>query len=149
MLTKYIGNDEENEKAFEDGWFKTGDLVRFDEEGMLYIVGRSKEIIVLSSGENISPASLEAKFNELDIVQDSQVYEDVDEKGSHFLALEVVPRLVELMKVEAEDKNGYLMKKLNEVNNSLLPYERVNKIIIRDSDFQRSPSMKIIRYKKC
>ena len=149
MMEGYVGVEGANEAAYEDGWFKTGDLVRFDEDGFLYITGRCKEIIVLSNGENVSPAEVETHFNALPIVQDCQLYEDVDENGVHFLALEVVPRMVELMKVDAEDKNKYLMEELNKVNMTLLPHERASKIIIRDKDFERTPAMKIIRYHKC
>lgn len=146
MLLEYVG---EEEPAYEDGWFKTGDLVRLDEDGFLYITGRVKEVIVLPSGENISPAELETKFNAIPYVQDSQVYEDVTESGNHFLALEVVLRETELKKVEAEDAKQFVTEELEKVNNTLQSYEKVQKIIIRDSDFQRTPSMKIVRYKKC
>lgn len=144
MMMGYVGDDEENEKAYEDGWFKTGDLARFDDEGFLYIVGRIKEIIVLSSGENISPAELENKFDEIDVVQDCLVYEDF-ENGKQILAMEVLPRAVVLSKVDAEDKSQYLLNRINEVNNKLPSFERISKIIIRDKDFARSPSMKILR----
>ena len=149
MLTEYVGVPEENKIAFEDGWFKTGDLVRFDEDGYLYITGRCKEIIVLDSGENVSPAEVEVYFNALPYVQDSQIFEDVDESGKHFLALEVVPRMTELSKVEAEDKMKFLMEELVKVNSSLPPFEKAQRIVIRDKDFERTPAMKIVRYHKC
>ena len=149
MLDCYVGEEGANEAAFEDGWFKTGDLVRFDENGYLYMTGRCKEVIVLSNGENVSPAEVEDHFNKLNIVQDSQVFEDVDEAGNHFLALEVVPRMVELAKVEVEDKNKYLIEELQKVNMTLLPFQRVSRIEIRDKDFERTPAMKIVRYHKC
>ena len=147
MMTSYIGED--NEAAYEDGWFKTGDLVRLDEEGFLYITGRIKEIIVLPTGENISPAEVEQKFNELACIQDCQVFEDVTESGSHILALEAVPRMTELTGVAPENIGAYVTEKLNEVNASLPSYQRVSRIVIRDTDFERTPSMKIVRYKKC
>ena len=61
---------EENAIAFEDGYFKTGDLIKQDENGYLYIVGRIKDVIVLSSGENIYPEELETKFCKLDCIKD-------------------------------------------------------------------------------
>lgn len=149
MMDGYVGEEGANEEAYEDGWFKTGDLVRFDEDGYLYITGRCKEIIVLSNGENVSPAEVESHFNALSIVQDCQLFEDIDENNRHILALEVVPRMVELAKVNVEDKLGYLMEELKKVNASLLPHERAERIVIRDSDFERTPAMKIVRYHKC
>ena len=149
MMDGYVGIPGANEEAYEDGWFKTGDLVRFDEDGYLYITGRCKEIIVLPTGENVSPAEVEIYFNELPEVQDSQVFEDVDENGNHFLALEVVPRMVELSKVEAEDKVKWLVEALQAVNMKLPPFERVSRIVVRDTDFARTPAMKIVRYHKC
>ena len=146
MMDGYVGEDED---AYEDGWFKTGDLVSMDDEGFLYITGRIKEIIVLSNGENISPAEVEAKFNALDIIQDSQVFEDVNESGTHILALEVVPRASEIAKLGLETPDEYITEELEKVNGALLPYQRVSKITIRDTDFERTPSMKIKRYQKC
>ena len=123
--------------------------MRFDEDGYLYITGRCKEIIVLDNGENVSPAEVEVYFNALPWVQDSQIFEDVDEAGKHFIALEVVPRMVELGKVDAEDKMKFLMEELYKVNSSLPPYMRSSRIVIRDKDFERTPAMKILRYHKC
>ena len=146
MLTDYVGGDI---TAYEDGWFKTGDLVRIDEDGFLYITGRIKEVIVLSNGENVSPAEVEAKFNELSCIQDSQVYEDVNENGNHFLALEVVPRQTEMAAIPEAERGAFITGKLEEINKTLPGYMQVAKIIIRTSDFERTPSMKIVRYKKC
>ena len=149
MMLGYVGDPAENAAAYEDGWFRTGDLVRFDEDGFLYITGRIKEVIILSNGENVSPAEVEARFNELPIVQDSQVFEDVDESGRHILALEVVPRMTELKKIDTPDPIAYLTAQLEAVNAGLPGYWQVNRITVRDSDFARTPSMKIVRYKKC
>lgn len=147
MMTGYVGADESD--AYKDGWFRTGDLVRIDEDGFLYITGRIKEIIVLPSGENISPAEVEAKFTTLPFIQDSQVFEDRDDKDNRFLALEVVPRAAEVAKLGNIDVNAYIMEELQKINASLPSYERVSRIEIRTSDFERTPSMKIVRYKKC
>ena len=147
LMDCYVGEPEENAAAFEDGWFKTGDLVRFDDEGFLYITGRKKELIILDNGENISPAEVEAFFNKIELVQDSQIFEAVDENGKHYLALEVVPRMTEIAKLGVEKPMDLLMAELVKVNQSLPAYERAQKITIRETDFARTPSMQIIRYK--
>lgn len=149
MMNGYVGDDEENANAYEDGWFKTGDLVRLDDDGFLYIVGRSKDIIVLSNGENVSPAEVETYFNALPTVQDSQVFEDVLDNGTHILAVEVVPRATELARLGISNASEYLEGQLKEVNAKLPSHMKITKFIVRETDFERTPSMKIVRYKKC
>ena len=145
MMEGYVGVEEPD--AYEDGWFKTGDLARLDEDGYLYITGRTKEIIVLQSGENVSPAEVETAFNALPFVQDSQVFEDENELGAQILALEVVLRPTELTQMEPEQKKQYALEELKKVNETLPQFQRVSRITIRDTDFQRSPAMKIVRYR--
>ena len=149
MMDGYIGEEEESRNAYEDGWFKTGDLVRLDEDGFLYITGRCKDIIILDNGENVSPAEVEAYFNAIEVVQDSQVFEDVLENGKHILALEVVPRATELAKLGIDSIGEYVTERLKEVNQKLPSHMKISKFTVRDSDFERTPSMKIVRYKKC
>ena len=142
MMDGYLNDPEENEAAYTDGWFRTGDLVRFDEEGFMYITGRIKEIIVLPSGENISPAELEALFNESDIIQDSLVYYSGKDSA---LAVMVYPRAVMIGKKGITDVKQAINDEVNRINGKLASFQRVNKIVIRDTDFVRSPSMKILR----
>lgn len=144
MLTCYVGEDV---PAYtEDGWFRTGDLVRFDDEGYMYVTGRIKEIIVLSNGENVSPAEVEAHFSELSCIQDCELYEDKNENGAEILVLEVLPRMTELGAVPEEKRGEYLVTELQKINQTLPAYERYNKLIIRTTDFDRTPSMKILRH---
>lgn len=142
MMDGYLNDPEENEAAYTDGWFRTGDLVRFDEEGFMYITGRIKEIIVLPSGENISPAELEVLFNESDIIQDSLVYYSGKDSA---LAVMVYPRAVMIGKKGITDVKQAINDEVNRINGKLASFQRVNKIVIRDTDFVRSPSMKILR----
>lgn len=140
MMDGYIGEDESAIVYDEEGYFKTGDLVRIDEEGFLYITGRKKEIIVLSSGENVSPAEVEAKFYAIDGIQDCLVYE-----LGGVLALEILPRVAVLKEKGIQDVEAYIKEQVQTVNPTLPPFAQISKIIIRDKDFVRSPSMKILR----
>jgi len=144
MLLGYASEPEEEKRAFSDGWFRTGDLVRFDEDGRLYITGRIKEIIVLSNGENISPAELETKFSEIDCIQDCLVYSKVLD-GREYLTLEVLPRPAVIAAVPEAEREAFIREQIGKVNATLPSHKQINRIVIRTSDFKRSPSMKILR----
>ena len=144
MMDGYVGG--ENETAYEDGWFKTGDLARVDEDGYLYITGRTKEIIVLQSGENVSPAELEVKFYGIDAVQDCLVY-DRTENGAQILVLEVLPRMSTVKAMNITDPAAHIREEVKKINETLPPFERIQKVILRDTDFPRTPAMKIDRKK--
>ncbi len=59
VFKEYWRNPEATAEAFDEGWFKTGDVGAFDEEGFLTITGRKKEILVTAGGKNVAPAALE------------------------------------------------------------------------------------------
>ena len=87
----YWRKPEETEKAFENGWFKTGDLGRIDEEGYYYLTDRIKHIII-SGGENISPKEVEVVINRLEDVVESSVVGIPDEKWGEKVVAAVVKR---------------------------------------------------------
>lgn len=70
IISKYYKNPEEDAVSFTpDGWFRTGDIGEFDEEGFLRIVDRKKYIIVLDTGKNVAPARIESRFVNNPIVE--------------------------------------------------------------------------------
>ena len=144
VMDCYLNDPAETQAAFVDGWFRTGDLVRFDEDQRLYITGRLKELIVLATGENISPQEIENTFDMIDDIQDCLVTHKT-EGGMDILTLEVLPRMANLKAKGIEDIAGYLKSEINEVNAKLPSHCRINNIVIRDKDFARSPSMKVLR----
>lgn len=85
----YWRKPEETEKAFIDGWFRTGDLGRIDEDGYFYISDRIKHIII-SGGENISPKEVETVINRIDGVVESSVVGIPDEKWGEKVVAAVV-----------------------------------------------------------
>ena len=141
-ITDGYVNDEDNAIAFEDGYFKTGDLVRIDEEGFLYIIGRIKEIIVLPSGENVSSAEIEAKFYAVDAIQDCLVYDDLN---TGRLVIEILPRPDIVKAFQITDIETYMKDVVAKINETLPSFEKITKVIVRDTDFIRTPAMKIAR----
>jgi malonyl-CoA/methylmalonyl-CoA synthetase len=85
----YWRKPEETSKAFENGWFKSGDLGRVDEDGYYYLTDRIKHIII-SGGENISPKEVEAVINQVDGVAESSVVGIADEKWGEKVVAAVV-----------------------------------------------------------
>jgi long-chain acyl-CoA synthetase len=147
LFDGYENDPESTAEAFEDGWFKTGDLARFDEDGYLYITGRSKEILLLPNGENISPAELEAKFNAYDTVSDSLVYVGKSSLGADILTVQALPRMAQVKALGIDDIEAHFKEILAQVNASLPSFQQIGRIVVRATDFKRSPSMKILRPK--
>lgn len=77
VISSYYKNPEEDAQAFtEDGWFRTGDLARFDERGYLKIVGRKKEIIVTAGGKNVIPGIAESHLRTSPLVSQAMLVGD-------------------------------------------------------------------------
>jgi malonyl-CoA/methylmalonyl-CoA synthetase len=87
----YWRKPEETARAFENGWFRTGDLGKVDEEGYYYLTDRIKHLII-SAGENISPKEIESVINQLDDVVESCVIGIPDEKWGEKVVAAVVKK---------------------------------------------------------
>jgi len=79
VCTGYWNNPEATKQSLKDGWFHTGDMARMDEDGCFYIVGRFKDMII-SGGENVYAAEVEAAFREHDCVLDAALIGQPDDK---------------------------------------------------------------------
>lgn len=144
FLGYYADHEKTAEVLTEDGWLKTGDLVRFDEEGFLYIVGRIKNLIILSNGENISPESLEELFYKDIKLRDCLVKEDMLDDRS-VIAIEILPRMDEFQGCSSEEIEAYFRNLLDKVNASLPSTHRILKMTIRKEDFKRTGALKVSR----
>lgn len=137
----YYGDPEKTAEVLtDDGWLKTGDLARFDEEGYMYITGRIKNLIILSNGENISPESLEEPFYKCDRLKDCLVKEE-----DGVIAIEILPRLEEFAGMDWSEIEKYFSNLLTEVNSTLPSTHRIAKLIVRKEDFKRTGTLKVSR----
>lgn len=137
----YYGDPEKTAEALtEDGWLKTGDLARFDEDGYMYITGRIKNLIILSNGENVSPESLEEPFYKCDKLRDCLIKED-----DGVIAVEILPRMDEFADTPWDEVEKYFSELLEQVNATLPSTHRIAKLIVRKEDFKRTGTLKVSR----
>ena len=140
----YYKNEEATNAVFtEDGWFCTGDMGIIDEEGSLFIKGRTKCMILGPSGQNIYPEEVETVINNHQYVVDSLVVED----NGGLTAL-IFPDFAtgarDGMRQDAFVK--YIEGLLPEINNDLPNYAKLKKIEVMSEDFERTPKKSIKRY---
>jgi len=131
----YYKDSVETADAFQNGWFKTGDLGYIDEDGFLYITGRKKNLIILSNGKNISPEELENYFYSLEYVKEAMVYQQGNQIG--------VEIYVEGGNLDLYEKN--ITADLDEINSKLPTYKTISKVIRRESEFPKTSTKKIRR----
>ena len=137
----YYGDPEKTAEVLtDDGWLKTGDLARFDEDGYMYITGRIKNLIILSNGENVSPEGLEEPFYKCDRLKDCLVKEE-----DGVIAIEILPRMEEFAGLEWSEIEKYFSNLLTEVNSTLPSTHRIAKLIVRKEDFKRTGTLKVSR----
>ena len=134
VMMSYYNNPEENEAAFDNGWFKTGDLGYIDNEGFLYITGRAKNLIILDNGKNIYPEEIESYLMKIPNVKDAFVYEDVGK-----ISALIVP---ENMK---ENTIRQIKKDIRELNDKVPAYKRIVGLSFRTSDLPKTTTLKTKR----
>ena len=140
----YFKNEEATAEVFtEDGWFRTGDMGVLDEEGCLFIKGRTKCMILGPSGQNIYPEEVETVVNAQPYVVDSLVIED-DGGLTALIYPDFQQGEKEGMSQEAMVK--YMEGTLAELNTILPNYARLKKIEVMSEDFERTPKKSIKRY---
>ncbi len=143
FLGYFKNEDATNEVFTEDGWFKTGDMGILDEDGSLFIKGRTKCMILGPSGQNIYPEEVETVVNSQPYVVDSLVIED----GGGLTAL-IYPDFQQGEKegMSQEAMVKYMEGTLAELNTILPNYARLKKIEVMSEDFERTPKKSIKRY---
>jgi len=145
LFSGYYKDPENTKAAFsEDGWLRTGDLVKVDEDGYYYIVGRMKNLIILANGENVSPESLEEPFYADACVRDA-VVKEVEMNGENVIGIEILPQMPAFEGKAWEEVEAYMNALVEKVNAKLPSTHRIMKVVVRKEDFKRTGSMKVAR----
>lgn len=148
VMLGYFEDEEATAAVFtEDGWFKTGDVGYVDKDGYLYITGRKKNIIILSNGKNIYPEEIEQYLAPISLIQECVVIGRKNAVGEVVITAVVFPNEEEAEGLSKEDVYTKLKEAINEVNKNLPVFKQIHDLEVRDTEFEKTTTKKIKRYK--
>ncbi len=145
VMLGYYKNEEATREALdEEGWYHTGDLGLMDENGNVFIKGRSKNMLLGSNGQNIYPEEIEDKLNSMTLVTESVVVQD----GEKLVGL-VFPDFDEAnnLGLNNEDLANLMEQNRLELNAILPAYCKLSSIEIHAEEFEKTPKKSIKRFK--
>lgn len=149
VMLGYYKNEAETVNAFLNGWFKTGDIGRIDDEGFLHVTGRIKNTIVLSTGKNVQPEELEEYLmGKMPYIREVVVYSEEKEEGE-----ETAISAAFVFDKEYIEENGIknpeaLIKADFHKANRLLPtYKQISRFTCQYEEFEKTTTKKIKRFK--
>lgn len=154
LMLGYYEDEEATKEAIVDGWFHSGDVGYLDNDGFLYITGRSKNVIVTQNGKNIYPEEIELLLNEIPEIKECMVYgKEVEGEKELVISAKVIPNYEEIKLKYDEDLNdeqiyNIIWEKIKEVNHKLTSYKAIKNLEIKKDEFIKTTTMKIKRYQE-
>ena len=151
-VTKGYYKDEEATKAsFEDGWFKTGDYGKEENNHELFVIGRKKNLIILDNGKNIFPEDIEfAVMDKIDYIKDAVAIEKLKViAGKEEKILAVVLQIDEndFPEMSLAEIEKQVRADVADVNRTLPSYKKIQDVIISTEEFEKNSTRKVIRSK--
>ena len=156
VMRGYYKDKEKTREVFtDDGYFRTGDLGIIDEKGIIYIKGRSKNMILGANGENIYPEEIEAVLNSREIVSESLVMEYKGKLTARVhLKMEVMEEQLQHLKENAAEYKKQLQEKADEalaelmihVNQHVARNSKLQMMILQVVPFEKTATHKIKRF---
>ena len=156
QMQGYYKNPEATAAAFtEDGFFRTGDLCCFDEDGWLYIKGRSKNMILGPSGENIYPEDIENVLNSHVFISESVVTEEDGKLVAlvHFDTDAIEAKYSEMVDTWHKKKHEFdlfkedLMREVKQyINERVNRYSKISEVVEEENEFEKTATKKIRRF---
>jgi len=141
VMAGYYGNEKATKEALRDGWLFTGDLGRLDEKGNLFIVGRSKEMIVDKNGKNVYPDELEELYADESLIKELAVIGLPDGAGERVAAVVVPKKDTEIDNIEKK-----IVDHFHAVSEKLPLYKRVKLYEVRAEELPRTATRKVRRH---
>jgi len=144
VMLGYYKNEEATKEAIDaDGWFHTGDLGTMDESGNVFIKGRSKNMLLGASGQNIYPEEIEDKLNSMTMVNESVVIQEREK----IIGL-VYPDYDEARQLGLNhaDLENIMEQNRQDLNNQLPAYSKLASVRIHEEEFEKTPKKSIKRF---
>lgn len=152
VMKGYYKNEEKTREVLDaDGWFRTGDSGWIDEDGGLHLNGRTKNVIVLESGNNVYPEEVEHELGRIPFIEEIMVKEG-KRNGRAVVSAVIYPDYEKLEEKGIEEKGyikTFLWEKIKSESKSLAPYMRLKSkkdIEIIEEPFEKTPTQKVKRY---
>ncbi len=140
VIKGYYDDDERTKQAFNDGWFKTGDMARIDEDGFLFIEGRLDNMYVLPNGKKVFPDEIEGKLNLIEGIKESLVYE----KDGKLYAKLVYDEYFYSNRPMV-DINEQIREQVGHINNNLPEFKKIVDIELTTDPLEKTSSGKLKR----
>jgi long-chain acyl-CoA synthetase len=145
IMLGYYNNEDATEAVLHDRWLKTGDLGRVDEDGNLYIVGRSKDVIIDSNGKNIYPDEIEDIYSKSPLVKEMSVVGLPDDDGGEKIAALVVPDYEQEITLSRAEVNKRIEEHFREVSGGIPFSKRVKVLHVTPFELPRTATRKVKR----
>ena len=143
VMMGYYKNEEATQAAFKDGWLRTGDLGLKDKNGNIYIKGRSKNMILSSSGQNVYPEEIEDILNSLEFVNESLVKDD---EGKLIALVFLDQDRLDSQHISSKEYDNILEEVRRQANSLLSAYEQLSAVYLHEEEFEKTPKRSIKRY---
>lgn len=146
VMIGYYDDDAATNEVLIDGWFHTGDLAYFDEEGYLFITGRKKNVIVMKNGKNVFPEEIENLVNILPYVSESMLFTR-HKHNDIVLWLKVVYDSAYLKEhsITLEELEQKFQKDLDGINDTMPAVKRVHRYFLSDRPTIKTTTQKTKR----
>ncbi len=145
IMVGYYNNEKATDAVLTDRWLKTGDLGRLDEDGNLFIVGRSKDVIIDSNGKNIYPDEIEDHYGKSPFIKELSVVGLPDRDGGEKIASLVVPDYEYDIALTRSEVNKKIETHFREVSAGLAFFKRVKVLHTTPFELPRTATRKVKR----